>query len=1312
MVSQQGCAPAGAPQAPPVPTSSGKLRRRAAAPPGSWAFVGDGESLAAADYRSTEPLVSPVMDITDKNGPTEQVIKVGTTASQEKRPKTWFGYLPLKREMFPQTKEGVSTNIIAGVVNGCVESVVCMTFAGVIFNNLDRNLEALLPLGASLMLYSTFVALTWNGLFGRLPYSLCTSARGISTVILARESVSIAEALRGAPEKVGPTIMCYLATATFTLGLTFFICGKVGMGRLMLLFPAPVTSGFLGSVGVLAVRGSLQMASGVPFYRKTSGSVLPAAGDTFMWPSDWAAFLAPNAIGQVMAMLAMVLFVRSVPSLCKKYIKAKSFEHLWDFLCILISLAVFYVAIFAAGIGLDELRDTTPRWVLHWESATTPSHRLWEAYDLTRVELTVIAQHFHPLLAVSLLSFLSLVLNLSDIQQQFPLDSASGPESLTDLNHELAAQGVVNVFLGCSGGHIAFTNCPGTYVNRSMGGTHRLSGFIAAAVVALVFLSGGPFSHFLPNFFAGGMLMIIGISFLEVVLAAYRKLPFSEFTVTAAVVVVTTLFSIECAIMAGLAVVVFQFLQNATNVSPIRDCRNGAVSFSCTKRPDWERSVLQQYGQRIVIVELEGFLFFGTAVRVSDTLMEMLNEDVEFILLDFARVSSLDSTASEAFARSKAAAEDASCQLLFCGLSAPMAELLQISGVIDYGQSGAVQSAHADLNAAHEFCEEQILCKYLYNGMTPEPKQEPFRSRLMFHSALRSGGEIDDEVFCLLLDIPPRLACELREWTQRCRVPKGGSVFEPGQRNTGLVFIRAGVVDLRTVRFGRDGAPVAGDSGRLHIRHPAGNAVGKAEFLRATPHSYRAVVSSDNGALLWVLTSAAWERLKAAQPELRMELMEFLLRDMAEDARAAAGLATCPSSSPARLLEPRDPLSPGAVQAACSPPSPEEAVISPLCAPVPVPVPVEGSPPVVWVWNEWDPLEEVIVGIADGNAVPPLEEAHHAKVWDKPHIQGTAGQLRRAESVRKANRQLDNFAAILEARGITVRRPRAEPNTPIITPHWEVKVVNGWTCPRDCLLAVGNELIEAPMSWRSRVNESNAYRDILNDYFRRDKNMRWISAPRPELTDRLYRKMRDVPAEQRKNMSASREFVTHDDVEPVFDAADCMKFGNDLFVIHGNTTNLAGIQWLRQHLAPLGVRVQVLHFPQIPNPSHLDAYIMPLRPGLMLALPQLCDGPELDVFRRNGWRVMPIAPPCGPPLSPLAKSSPWIHLNMFGIDPETVVVDEEETYLIQQLEELGMQCIPVPFRDVIEFGGGLHCCTQDVRRRCSPADYFPDLVSS
>ena len=93
------------------------------------------------------------------------------------------------------------------------------------------------------------------------------------------------------------------------------------------------------------------------------------------------------------------------------------------------------------------------------------------------------------------------------------------------------------------------------------------------------------------------------------------------------------------------------------------------------------------------------------------------------------------------------------------------------------------------------------------------------------------------------------------------------------------------------------------------------------------------------------------------------------------------------------------------------------------------------------------------------------------------------------------------------------------------------------------------------MSWRSRFFEYRPYRGILNDYYKRDPKMLWTCAPKPLMRDELYRA--DYPQDYgpaNKALVKDHVYLTSE-AEPVFDAADIMRFGKDVFVHMGFTTN-------------------------------------------------------------------------------------------------------------------------------------------------------------
>lgn len=363
---------------------------------------------------------------------------------------------------------------------------------------------------------------------------------------------------------------------------------------------------------------------------------------------------------------------------------------------------------------------------------------------------------------------------------------------------------------------------------------------------------------------------------------------------------------------------------------------------------------------------------------------------------------------------------------------------------------------------------------------------------------------------------------------------------------------------------------------------------------------------------------------------------------------------------------------------------------------------------VVNSWNEWDPLKHVIVGVADGCMIPPSEPALDAKVPEDSDMKGQWGP-RPDETVAKANEQLDNFAKVLESRGVRVDRPTPmDFNRPIATPDWENPSMFGTMPPRDVILTVGKEMLEATMSYRCRWFEYLCYRPLLAQYYNDDPQMRHEAAPKPRLTDASYHPdylSEKIGVEQRLKWAEEEFFVTTEE-EPLFDAADVLRFGRDLVVQHGFTTNLKGIDWLARHFPDH--RVHAVNFPGDPYPIHIDATFTPLRPGLIINNPERrLPDEQRKLFERNDWRIVDAARPAHNTPPPLCYSSVWLSMNVLVIDPKTVVAEESEVNMCEQLDQLGMEVVPVPFRDAYPFGGALHCATTDVYREGDCQDYFP-----
>lgn len=369
---------------------------------------------------------------------------------------------------------------------------------------------------------------------------------------------------------------------------------------------------------------------------------------------------------------------------------------------------------------------------------------------------------------------------------------------------------------------------------------------------------------------------------------------------------------------------------------------------------------------------------------------------------------------------------------------------------------------------------------------------------------------------------------------------------------------------------------------------------------------------------------------------------------------------------------------------------------------------------VVNSWNEWDPLKHLIVGRADGTMVQAPEPAVQRDWPDHGFPLGTYGTLPK-EMEEKANEQLDNFVKILEKHEIKVDRPTPlDFNQTVQTPDWKQESMFGCMPPRDLLLTVGSEILEATMSYRSRWFEYLCYRPLLEKYFKEDPNFKWEAAPKPRLTKRTYKskdfweKWKSLSEEEQLERAKAKEWVLTE-AEPLFDAADVGRFGKDLFVQRSTVTNASGINWLKRHFPDH--RIHEVSFKEA-KPMHIDATFVPLRPGLALANRERKPlNKELyELFEKNDWKIVECAKPAHDKKAPLSYCSVWLSMNILILDPKTVCVEAQEVEQMEQLDKLGFEVIPVPFWDVSPFGGGLHCATADVYREGKCEDYFPKQV--
>lgn len=345
--------------------------------------------------------------------------------------------------------------------------------------------------------------------------------------------------------------------------------------------------------------------------------------------------------------------------------------------------------------------------------------------------------------------------------------------------------------------------------------------------------------------------------------------------------------------------------------------------------------------------------------------------------------------------------------------------------------------------------------------------------------------------------------------------------------------------------------------------------------------------------------------------------------------------------------------------------------------------------------NDWDPLKEIIVGRADKARVPTVDASTMSMSYTNHNIKNVKPLEGEYPQwlVDEANEDAEELCGVLRDAGVIVHRPEnVDHSKKFSTPYWETTGWYTW-CPRDLLLPLNNLMIETPSACRSRMFETYAYHDIMINAVR--DRTEWIAAPKPKLLDESYQ-FEDLRRPSLNNL------------EPVFDAPNCIRLGRDILFQISNTGNWLGFQWLKNALEPRGYSLHAAE--HIYSFAHFDSTIIPLRPGLVLlnstrVSPSNC--PKLfEKWDKIYFEDVNINPTTVDGPGSISPCSPYIGMNILSIDQNTVIVGKDQTNLISTLEKHRITVVPTTMRHAQSLSGGYHCATLDLVRDGSLENYF------
>jgi sulfate permease, SulP family len=275
----------------------------------------------------------------------------------------------------------------------------------------------------------------------------------------------------------------------------------------------------------------------------------------------------------------------------------------------------------------------------------------------------------------------------------------------------------------------------------------------------------------------------------------------------------------------------------------VREVAFGETYRSTVDRPADERAELRTLGDRVQIVRVSGFIFFGSTSRMLERIRRRMEEATppKFLVIDLRRVTGVDSSAVISFVKVIGLAEAAGSEVVFTGASDPVRAQLARGGVV---ASEGMVGFEPDLDRGLERCEDALLSA---PGLAAALEEHP------------AGGRDG---------LPARLAAHLE------RVSLGaGEILIHQDGPPGDVYV------LESGRLGVETTTHEGTRLRLRTLRP-GVVVGEITLYTDVPRT--ADVVAEIPSVVLKIGRDRIERLEREEPELAAALHRWLATQLAE----------------------------------------------------------------------------------------------------------------------------------------------------------------------------------------------------------------------------------------------------------------------------------------------------------------------------------------------------------------------------------------------------------------------------------------------
>ena len=698
-------------------------------------------------------------------------------------------------------------SLIAGTINGIIFVVSAMALAALIFTG---PLSSYLPQGIGILLVGSVIFALFSALTATYPLILI-APQDIPIAILALMAASLGAGISGqmTAEEAYQFIFVAIGITSVLVGLFFWILGRFKLGKLVRFIPFPVVGGFLAGTGWLIVKFSFTMMTDMDLTLANVGRFIDS-GTLLQW--------LPGLVFAVVLLLA-----------------GRRFSHYFLTPGILAgSIILFYGIMFAQGFTFGELENRGFLLGPFPEGGLFPGLPFQYVPDF-RWDLFIV--HLPAIATMMILNAISILFNYSGLELIVKEDF--------DLDKELRLTGYSNILVGLAGTPAGYLTLSETSMAYNIGARSRLPSIIVAIFCGIALLVGAQVLSIFPKVILGGLLLNLGLEFLvEWLVDTWKRLHKSDYLVILLILIVIGTVGFLEGIVIGLLMSIVLFVINYSKVEVIKYELTGKTFNSNVERSEHLRKILEDNGDQIFILPLQGFIFFGTANRLLQRVLDRIEsaaaDPLKYLLFDFRQVTGLDSSVVNSFNKLKIMAENHQFQVLLCGLSEDIAGQLKTEGLIP-DDSNIIQT-FVDLDHGLEWCEEQIIQSVLKDS---DAVARPWDNNVFRTMFTQISGYLEDR-----------------------DVPADTVIIEQGKNPGGIYFLESGHI---TVKLDSG----AGKQIRLKTLGP-GTVVGEVSLYLGSKAS--ASVVTDVDCRINYLSRENFKKMNLEAPEKATELHTYVVK--------------------------------------------------------------------------------------------------------------------------------------------------------------------------------------------------------------------------------------------------------------------------------------------------------------------------------------------------------------------------------------------------------------------------------------------------